>query len=485
MTIPSVRRGTAMIAASLLVVVMASAATVLLTTSIGRLNEQTNRADEVLLSVTAESVFNAGFDQLRTTIANRGLILPTGRSILWTDDALGVAGLNRAQVDNAAGGRVFTLTALDSGATPTVGDEANESYQLVARSWRNDRNVSKADSFAGRTQARTVEAVVSTATRAATVPRVAMFALDSYSFMGSADSDSFDSDMAVDLNNRRSDVYDQWEAFSQTDTSDHGDLSSGGTLTVAKPENVKGATASNVAMPIEMPETDAPAGTTWTPGTNQGLTANTTLAAGTYRTKFVNLSGKTLTITGGTTCKLYVEGPFVLSSSQIVFADYNTRIEIYQKDFSGDAGTGVGPLGTKLNGNAEIGLTQTAYGLKPCKPTQLVIFSNYGMDSATDNGTEKQHDFEMRMNGNAGFSGLIIAPGAPFRMNGNFHFFGGILAKTFGDRVNGNYHFRYDDALSRLDWAPAPRVVVELKGIRTYRGDVELTGDWSGVLGTP
>lgn len=313
-----------------------------------------------------------------------------------------------------------------------------------------------------------VEFVVRTET--VTVFSQAMFAIEGYDFMGSAETDSWDS---------RDGPYDPdlpgWE----------GDLGSEGAIYV--PDNklddpddptddpdVKGQVNDQQEAPLPEfsfadmlaqypPRTDLSGteiDTAWVRnadadadnGTNTWLLA----AAGSpYEVRAVDLGNKDVISISGVV-RLFVHEHIDLSQTAFVYAA-GAQLIIYQDDYDTGAGTGM-----QLNGNDAVGhIIDPGDGTLQAMPADLQFYTAY--------------DGLMTMNGNGMFSGVLYAPDATIKLNGTFDFYGSVIARAFASqvggageqgRVNGTYHFHYDESLGDLDPDLTPRLV--LSGWRAF-----------------
>jgi hypothetical protein len=421
------RRGSALVLALLMAMVLAAAATLLTDITISRFSEEGRRYDDVALLVSAESAFNEAYAWFQTDPTR----LPTVDGLIPVDnDDIFEPGISH----NGNTVQVLVRRIYDTDVD-TWGDEA---YKIIAVAMAGDPN----DSDLTKYRRRKVEAIIRP--EELTAFKQAMFAKNGYDFSGSAMTDSYDS-----TNGPYAIPPDQdW-------LNSNGDIASQGSA-VDLNGGVHGEVKSGVDLFMPAFEYDPPAGTvTVVSGAGAtGITVGYTFTVpGTFRTGSLVLNGgDVLRIEGGGTVKLYVDSVITLNGGEIQFDSDESRLEIYQNDYVGDTSS------IRLNGTTDIGTIVPVAGgatTGPCAPSQLLWVSNCTED--------------IDLNGTASINAAIMAPNATFRLNGTFDFFGAIIARAFGDAtdqglVNGNFKFHYDESLSGF----GPDVIPQLRVFGWY-----------------
>ena len=249
----------------------------------------------------------------------------------------------------------------------------------------------------------------------------ALFAQNGYNFSGNADTDSWTSDTNGDGIHETPYVAPaSYGAVGGVNTS--GDVGSNATL---------GAGAYNTSMVHGTPTPNAgytlPTVTYSPPAIAVGakVVGNVTYT-GVGTTTEIRLAeiaqrnGDTMTIGGSGTVKIYVDGAFNVGN--IKFAAGSTvKLEVYQNAAAGN--------GCSFNSQNTIG--------DPNDPSRFLFVTAF-----TGTGAN-----EMKLNGGASFSGMVVAPYAGIKFNGNSDFYGAFIAKDFSGTVNGNFSFHFDNSL--------------------------------------
>jgi hypothetical protein len=253
-----------------------------------------------------------------------------------------------------------------------------------------------------------------------------MYAISSYDVGGSAGTDSWNG-TAVYTGNGIS--------------THHGDTKSGGTVTQSGSSTIDGVIKSNFKLPMPTinynPSQQANAN-------NLGaVNAATTLAGGTdYRMSSVG-SNAALTVNGSGSVTVYVDGPVDLHS--IRFAPGSTAsLVIIQNNYN----SALGATTIDLTGNASVGdIAQVGNG-------NHATYTSENDPTVGPNSQRLQFysgsSGSMTLNGTGQFAGVVYAPNMTINMNGTFQFFGSMVADSFGGKVNGTFNFHYDDRLGNM-----------------------------------
>lgn len=152
--------------------------------------------------------------------------------------------------------------------------------------------------------------------------------------------------------------------------------------------------------------------------TISGESYNYVLVSGNYSMGALTLNNKKMIVTGNST--LLVTGDISVTGNGGITIATGASLNLYMAGGSAD-----------FSGNGVINKTGRAGS-----------FSYWGMNSNT----------EVKMNGNAEFTGTIYAPHADFTMGGSGHslydFVGASVSKTV--TMNGRYQFHYDESLGKF-----------------------------------
>lgn len=418
------RRGSALVLGTLLIIVLASAATILTEVTISRFKEQGRRQDEVILMTTAESAFNEAYDYFQTDPTR----LPTVVDEPVTYDAdSDASGLFDASVPHNNLRVNVTVTLLEDLDTSQWGDE---SYRFVAMATAGDLT-DRAEFY----RRRCVEAIIRPSPQS--ILKQCMYAILGYTIMGSASTDSYNASTAP---------YVLPSGASYLNSS--GDVASGGSVVDATGD-VHGAVLSNVTLNLPTLDYSPPAtaiAVASPAGTGKITSDYTFTSPGTYSTN--ELSNTTLRVEGGGTVKLYVNGPVNIGGTSVQFDSFDSKLIVYQNDYIGGS--------TSLNGNDRVGeIVPVAGGspTEPARPSQFLWITNYSG--------------EVTLNGNAALRCVVFAPNATFKMNGTFDFYGAMIVKAFNNsKVNGNFMFHYDESLANMSIDSVPHL--QVAGWRSY-----------------
>ncbi|MBA2481833.1 MAG: hypothetical protein H0V44_14305 [Planctomycetes bacterium] len=302
---------------------------------------------------------------------------------------------------------VRVICARQSVGGVTKWPDGNEKYIIYATATAGDLTVT-ADKY----RRLRVEAVVGTSKDQ--IFTRAMYARNAYDVGGSAGTDSYRGPGAYVAPPSTSPNYG------------HGDVASGGTVTISGSGSILGAVTNNVKLQLPVLQyTPVPA------ASSGALAGDLTVVGGnSYHYTSVNMGNSDyITVTGAGVATLYVDTFF--KTKHIVYAAGSTaKLVIKQNDYT--------PVATDtefdLNGGAIVGdLNDTS---------RLVFMSNY--------------TGAMKLNGNGQFSGVIYAPFVDISMNGTFQLYGSVIAEGFDGKVNGTFNFHYDMSLASLSLGIPP-----------------------------
>ncbi len=435
------RRGSALVIATMLVVILGGLAISLTETTVSGLKGEHRRTEELALAMAAESAANIALDHLQRnsallktelSTAQKVIELPTkadidaGRSNCDISATMGIARVHgmpvgarwcyigqRAVVKKYVDG----LPRLEVVPIGTPDSMTQDVYYI--RAWSTQGG----DQDVSTWRTRRVELLFVPYPQEVFVR--AMFAHNGYDFQGDADTDSWDSSLGT---------------YDPTNPGSNGDLGSEGDIYVQKPTNVNGTIDDFINYPLPPVEFDE----SLPLESPSILSGNVTLAAGTYRYEAVNIQEPDqLTLNGAVT--LYVDGPVSISGGRrfnpIVYGSSSAQLTIIQNDYDPAAHPEWSAIDNEIdtvNGSEAIGDISN--------PSRFIYISAY--------------DGELSFNGNGQFGGVLFFPNATLKLNGTFEFYGSIIADTFASkdltgadqqgRVNGTFSFHYDENLSKL-----------------------------------
>ena len=444
------RRGSALLVATAVLIILASIATVLSDTTVSGLKQEVHRTNDLRLAMSSESACNIGLDYLQRnddllgldmTPAEKLVNLPTlsdlenGTNGTDISDDLPVAEISgmRLKVLWCYMGQravrkitVDGMPRLEVVAIGTADSMTQDVYYLRAHATVGD--ASTGDTW----RTRRVETLF--VPYPTNVFVRAMFAHRGYVFKGAATTDSWNS-------------ADGTVAYAdQVIKGEKGDLGSEGDIYVQKPDNVKGSINDFINFPLPPVDFDEGVAT----GVPSALEDSTILTTGEYRYDYIKLDESTpVTIKGKVT--IYVDGPVSIAAASPVFVydpPDTSRLTLIQKDYD-PADPRWDDLETemKFNGNDIVGSKDN--------PQQFLYMSQYSG--------------QITMNGNGQFGGALYFPNATFKLNGTFGFYGSIIADTFATtlldegeqgKVLGTFDFHYDEALANLRLPLPPRIGV-------------------------
>lgn len=457
------RRGSALVLASVIIVILAGMAISLSNLTVSKYGEQQRRQDQVKLLAAVESAANESLSWIRndptwnSNDPNSGAIytylknMPlttvhaypettTSTSAVLVSSSLPSALVYSLYTVNPAWTTVFPNLA---GNGNTVGKRNGCAVETkiikvaggVPATWDGtERFIIYTTATAGDPARPTtirrerVEMVAKvTSVSSINYPfRRALFAQNGYNFSGNADTDSWKSDVNGDGIHETPYVAPLiYGAVGGINTS--GDLGSNGSLGAGAYDTtmVHGTPYPNAAFTMPTVTYTPPAITVGAAVTNS-VTYTGSGTTTTIRLAAINQGNRdTITIGGSGTVKIYVDGAF--NVGDINFAVGSTaKLEIYQNSASGN--------GCSFNSQNTIG--------DPLDPSRFLFVTAF---AGTGNN-------EMSLNGGASFSGTILAPYAGIKFNGNSDFYGSFIAKDFSGAVNGNFSFHYDLSLATVPY---------------------------------
>ena len=444
------RRGAALIVSTFLIVLLLGLSLSLIELSVGNLGSSERRKDDIELTVATESAANLSLNYLQNLPdmedqLNRakGLTTPTNITSFVranaTLDATGSDTLNGATPSSY-------WKYVGTYSVPIYGKIQNQDvYQITSigafggptRLWNADGTQNPILN-ANRYRRRRVEALFTPFPPS--IFKQALFSKSGYEYMGSATTDSWNSnDGSVGYTTVAS-------------RGNQGDLSSEGNIIVAKPTNVNGAVRPNIKVPI-------PSFTYSPPGSAGplGVLSTATLGVRTdppgvpvamnYRYTAINLGNSdTITIPPYANVTIYVDTYVSLKNDWLIPS--TSKVTVIQNNYDSTLGE------TTINGNIKIGCT--------ANPSSFIFMSLF--DGKLPDATNPK-DFDFKMNGTAEFGGVMFAPYATFALNGGFNFYGSLIADSFKDttglgKVNGNFAFHYDESLANLKIPLPPALII-------------------------
>lgn len=456
------RRGTALVIATVVIIVLAGMALSLTNLTVSRYGEQQRRQDQVNLLAAVESCTNEALSWLRNdptynpSDANSGAIFtylknmplspqayPTGSTSTtamlvstslpsdlvyklyavdksWTSMFPELTG-NGNKLNKRNGCTVEAKIIKVAGAVPSLWD-GSERFVIYATATAGD------PSRPATVRRERIELVINVDVSSTTnyAFQRALFAQNGYDFKGTADTDSWQSDKDGDgIHETPYVAPPSYGAVGGVNTS--GDVGSNGTLGAGAYDTaqVHGTPTANAGYTLPTVTYSPPAiavgakvsGDVTYAGSGVGTTKEIRIA------EIAHKNTDTVTISGDGTVKIYVDGAFNVGN--IVFAPGSTaKLEIYQNAASGK--------GCSFNSKNTIG--------DPQDPSRFLFVTAF-----TGTGSN-----EMSLNGGASFSGLVVAPYAGIKFNGGSDFYGSFIGKDFSGAVNGNFSFHYDISLAKV-----------------------------------
>lgn len=447
----SSRRGTALVIATMLVVILGGLAISLTEATVGGLKGEHRRTDDLALAMAAESAANIALDHLQNNsallktdlnTAQKVSDLPTkadvdaGKSNCDISTAMGISrvhgipvGARWCYIGQRAVVKKFVdgLPRLEVVPIGTPDSMTQDVYYI--RAWATQGN--STDVATWRT--RRVELMFVPYPQEVFVR--AMFAHNGYDFQGDADTNSWDSAVGP---------------YDPTKPGTNGDLGSEGDIYVQKPTNVSGSVDDFINYPLPPVVFDD----TLLHETPAILSGNVTLAAGIYRYEAINIQEpEQLTLNGAVT--IYVDGPVAISGGKkfnpIVYGSAAAKLTIVQNAYDPAAHPEWNAISNEIdsvNGSEAIG--------DIANPSRFIYISAF--------------DGTLSFNGNGSFGGVLFMPNATLKLNGTFDFYGSVIADTFASKdltganqqgkVNGTFSFHYDENLSKLKLPLPSRVGV-------------------------
>lgn len=479
------RQGTALITATVLIVTMTFLAAAMTSLSVAGLKSQVDRTEKVRLMMSTETGLNCALTWLQLEYDSQiddDSISPDlpldqiGYDIDLNLNALQIGTFNPGNINGIANS--CTITRI--GVSPT-NDLANDAIFLIEVIGAQG-NADDANNY----QRQVIEASFSPVS--SDIFTQSLAAIEGYNFMGSADTDSWDSTGGA---------YTSGGAGLEGDVASEGDISLSGGATVNGVSDDAAATAAgyiqdNVEIPLPSFDYEAQlasasittypnGGTALNPepideafidglATIDGITGNKvfdlTSGGSPYRVSQITIGpGYELRVDG--VVEIFVDGliainPSSMESSIIYLNSPNSSLRIYQSDYdeAADGETSWDNNGGVIGeGNPD---SLPVWTSMDAHPENLIVMTEY-------NGT-------LQMNGNGVFAGVFFAPNATIKFNGTFDFFGSVLAQAFATKplsgpdeqgkVNGSFNFHYDENLANLDLDLTPRLV--MLSWRTY-----------------
>jgi hypothetical protein len=454
------RRGSALVVSSIVVITIAGMSIALTNLSIGRFGEQKARQAQVDLLAATESAANEAISWMRIntavqtemknlTISSPGYptadlstsavlvssSLPSGLPAVFpsltTGSTASGTGANTEGIRNSCAVTTKVIKVASS-ATPSVWD-GTERFIIYTTAMSGDS--SRPDTLRRQRVETVVTAISTTITTSSSVsvPTPAypftrgLFSTNGFNVSGAADTDSWNSDPDKDGIHT---AYVAPASYTVGGANAHGDIGSNGVLGSGAYDTSKvhGTATPNANATLPAVTYNPPSSGYTSLAT---ITGNTSIAgSGTgstiYRIPSINQSNnKALTITGSGTVVIYVDGVFNVGDINFQ-AGSTAKLVIYQNDVSGG--------GCSFNSQNTIG--------DPKDPSRFIFATAFS-------GTGSN---EMKLNGGASFSGVVLAPNAGIKFNGNSDFYGSFVAKDFSGTVNGNFSFHYDEGLAGLSW---------------------------------
>jgi hypothetical protein len=457
------RRGTALVIATVVIVMLAGMAISLTNLTVSRYGEQQRRQDQVRLLAAVESCSNEAISWVRNdptysaSVANSGAIYNYLKNMplsphAFPTNAGSTAVLMSGSLPSTLMYQLYTVDPKWVTVFPVLSGSGNglnfrNSCAVEARiikvaggvpsTWDgSERFVIYATATAGdasrpeTVRRERIELVIKVdASSSTNYPfRRALFSQNGYDFSGTATTDSWKSDKDGDGIHETPYVAPaSYGAIGGINTS--GDLGSNGSLGsgVYDTSKVHGTAYPNAAYTLPTVTYNPPSitvqpkvtGDVTYSGAGTGTTTEIRVA------EIAHKNGDAITIKGDGTVKIYVDGAF--NVGDITFAAGSTaKLEIYQNSASGK--------GASFNAKNSIG--------DPNDPSRFLFVTAF-----TGTGSN-----EMSLNGGASFSGVVIAPYAGIKFNGGSDFYGSFIAKDFSSVVNGNFKFHYDISLANVPY---------------------------------
>jgi hypothetical protein len=440
------RSGLAIVTAAAAMIVIMALAVALTDVTVSSVRTGVDRQAEAGLVISSESIANIGFNHLQNlqTLASE---LQTAKARSASDAAadltsavIAAAPLSHGSPTVACSDLKVTWKWLGSMSVPILGAAQNQDiYQITAtaaiggpaRYFNSDGSTNRVGDI-NRYRRRRVEAVFTQFP--SNVYRQAMFARNGYDFMGSANTDSWQSNGGT-------------TAYQSAPKGSKGDLSSNGTITVQKPTAVQGTVRSNINMPVPPMNCTAPSGAIPLPGPGIDTFSKTSgpMTSGVYHCSAIDVDS--IQFAPGAQIDIYVDGPLLITDDFVVPS--TTTVRIFQSNYDPALGT------TTINGNITVGCPQN--------PRALQVYSLY--DGTLGGNQANPVAVDLKMNGTAQLGAVFFCPYATMKLNGTFDWYGSIVANSFFDptssgKVNGNFAFHYDESLANLELPFPPTLVV-------------------------
>jgi hypothetical protein len=447
------RGGSALIVTSIVIIAIAGMAITMTDLTISRYKEQTYRQAQVDLLAATESAANEAISWVRynATVqeAMRTLtISPMGHPTTTTSTSAVLVS------SNLPSGLPAVFPALNSGAngankrnsctvvtkiikvadTDTSTWEGSERFVVYTTAQFGDS--SRPDTVRRQRVETVIEAKSSTPPPGpptpVTIPAFpftrGLFAINGFDFSGTATTDSWRSDANGD--GIADTPYVTPSSYTRGGPNTNGDVGSNGALGSGAYDwsKVRGTPTANANAQFPSVAYNPPTSgvTSLAAITNNATITGSGTGTTTFRVPSINQgNNKSLTISGTGTVVVYVDGVF--NVGDVNFAAGSTaNLIIYQNDIAGK--------GASFNSQNTIG--------DPNDPKRFMYITAFS-------GTGSN---EIKLNGGAKFSAVVLAPYAGIKFNGNSDFYGAFVAKDFSGAVNGNFSFHYDESLAGLSW---------------------------------
>ncbi len=439
------RRGSALVIVTVLIVLLLALAASLTETSVSSLKTAKNRQEDVVLTLTTESLANTALAHLRAMTSLSSALNQATNDKLVVDITSDVR--NRMKAANIDGAPLFngldvqvTWQFAGTVSVPDDGVIQNKNiYKVTAiaaeggpAKYRNaDGTTNRIDDI-NRYRRKRIEILV--VPEYTSIVTQAMYSRQGFDFWGSATTDSWNSG-------------DGLVSYAGAPTKGNkGDLTSNGSINVLKPGSVQGQVNQNKNVPTPQIDFNPPGSATILPLGNASpgvLLSASNLPSGTYRCSAISLANKKqITLAPGAQVTIYVDSYVDINNNWTVTPDQ--QLTIIQNNFD----TSKGGNGIKLNGNDQVGCPQ--------RPAAFVWMTKYD-GKLPDPANSNDPDFQF--NGGAGFSGVLIAPQASFKLNGNFDLYGSVFADAFV-KSNGNLAMHYDESLGSAKFAMAASLTI-------------------------
>jgi hypothetical protein len=452
------RYGSALMITSIVIIAIAGMAITMTDLTISRYKEQTYRQAQVDLLAATESAANETVSWLKhnasvheamrtltvsspghptaTTSTSAVLVsssLPTGLPAVFPELNSGANGANKR---NSCSVVTKIIKVADTDLSQWEGSERFIVYTTAQfgdtnrpETMRRQRVETVIEAVSALTPSTSTSTTTSTVTTPAFPFTRGLFAINGFDVSGAATTDSWRSDSNND--GIADTPYVAPASYTPGGPNSNGDIGSNGTLGTGAYDfsKVRGTPTANANAQIPNVTYNPPSSgvTNLAAITNNATVTGTGTGTTVFRVPRIDQgNNKSLTIRGTGTVVIYVDGAF--NVGDVLFAAGSTaKLIIYQNDIAG--------RGASFNAQNSVG--------DPNDPKRFMYITAFSGTGAAN---------EMKLNGGAKFSGVVLAPNAGIKFNGNSDFYGAFVAKDFSGAVNGNFRFHYDESLSGLSW---------------------------------